>query len=76
MSRSERVEGSVALVTGGGSGIRSARRRYLAEEGAKITVIDIDRTAGEVVAGALPGCAEAMFLCCDVTVPDAIADVV
>jgi NAD(P)-dependent dehydrogenase (short-subunit alcohol dehydrogenase family) len=37
-----RVEGKVAIVTGGGGGIGSATARTLAREGASVAVVDID----------------------------------
>lgn len=44
-----RVEGKVALVTGGAKGIGEAACLRLAEEGARIAVTDIDSEAGESV---------------------------
>lgn len=51
-----RLEGEVAIVTGGGSGIGAATARRLAREGATVVVSDIDGTAAErVVEGLDPG---------------------
>ncbi|MGD0312465.1 MAG: SDR family NAD(P)-dependent oxidoreductase [Acidimicrobiales bacterium] len=45
-----RIEGKVALVTGGAGGIGSATARALAREGASVVVVDIDRSGAEDVA--------------------------
>ena len=45
-----RVEGKVALVTGGGSGLGAADCRRLAEEGAKVAVSDVNLEAAQKVA--------------------------
>jgi 3(or 17)beta-hydroxysteroid dehydrogenase len=59
-----RVEGKVAIVTGGGAGIGRATARRLAEEGALVTVTDVDMEAGRAVADELGGAA--MFVQQDV----------
>jgi len=48
-----RLEGKVAIVTGGGSGFGEGIARRFAEEGAKLVVNDIDDVGGERVAGAI-----------------------
>jgi NAD(P)-dependent dehydrogenase (short-subunit alcohol dehydrogenase family) len=40
-----RLEGKVAIVTGGGGGIGSASARALAREGASVVVVDVDQAA-------------------------------
>jgi 3(or 17)beta-hydroxysteroid dehydrogenase len=48
-----RVEGKVALVTGGGSGLGKADCEILAAEGAKVVVSDINEAAAEAVAASI-----------------------
>lgn len=49
------IEGKVALVTGGASGIGAATARHLSAAGAKVTVADRDLTGAEALAESLPG---------------------
>ncbi len=59
-----RLDGKVALVTGGASGIGAATCRELAEAGASILVADINAEAAETMAATLP---DARALHMDVT---------
>ncbi|MFC7646905.1 SDR family oxidoreductase [Streptosporangium lutulentum] len=61
--RSDRLEGKVALITGGGNGIGAAVARRLAEGGARIVLADIDDDAGQSLADELG----ATYVHCDVT---------
>jgi NAD(P)-dependent dehydrogenase (short-subunit alcohol dehydrogenase family) len=62
------VEGKIALVTGGASGIGAAVAELLAREGASVVVTDVDDLRGpDVVAGIAKAGHEAMFLQQDVT---------
>lgn len=54
-----RIEGSSALVTGGGSGLGEATARMLAARGAKVCVLDRDAEKGRAVAAAIGGIAAA-----------------
>lgn len=62
--RMGRVEGKVAIVTGGGTGIGRATALRLAEEGAIVTITDVNVEAGQAVADELGG--KAMFIQQDV----------
>ena len=56
------LEGKVALVTGGASGIGRATCLALARAGARVVVVDIDETGGREVAASVGG----DFVSCDV----------
>jgi NAD(P)-dependent dehydrogenase (short-subunit alcohol dehydrogenase family) len=58
-----RLEGRVAVVTGGGSGIGLASVRRLASEGAKVVVADVDGDSGKAAAEEVGG----LFVQADVT---------
>lgn len=63
-----RVEGKVALVTGGASGLGAESCRRLAREGAKVVLTDLAAEAGQAVADdILAAGGEARFLGQDVT---------
>ncbi len=62
------VQGKVALVTGGASGIGAACARVLAREGAAVLLTDIDAAGGEAVAQSIrQGGGQAHFMTQDVT---------
>lgn len=66
-----RVEGKVAMVTGGASGLGEAMSILLAREGAQVVIADINETAGEALAESIcDGGGEALFLQLDVSSED------
>ncbi|KAJ0978334.1 hypothetical protein J5N97_013808 [Dioscorea zingiberensis] len=62
----KRLEGKVAIVTGGAGGIGEAIVRLFARHGAKVVAADINDTAGELLADAL--FPSVTFMHCDVSV--------
>src|SRR3954452_19951477 len=58
-SVSKRLEGRVAIVTGGGHGIGKAYARRLAEDGAAVVIAELDGSAAERVAAEIGGLAVA-----------------
>lgn len=68
---SDRLEGKVAIVTGGGQGIGEAIAFAFAREGASVVVVDRNQASGEATAERireLGGCS--IFVSADVTVPE------
>jgi NAD(P)-dependent dehydrogenase (short-subunit alcohol dehydrogenase family) len=65
-----RLQGRVAVVTGGASGIGIAAVRRLAAEGAKVVVGDLDTTGGSVAAQEVDG----LFVEVDVTDEQAVGN--
>jgi NAD(P)-dependent dehydrogenase (short-subunit alcohol dehydrogenase family) len=67
-------EGKVALVTGAAAGIGRAAAELFAERGARVALIDVDRSAGEAAAAAIRRAhGEALFLEADVADDAAVA---
>ncbi len=72
-----RLEGKIAVVTGGASGIGAATARRLAAEGARLVIADQNAEQGEAVAVALrEEGATAFFRACDVGELDQVEAVV
>jgi NAD(P)-dependent dehydrogenase (short-subunit alcohol dehydrogenase family) len=76
-----RLDGAAALVTGGGQGIGRALAQALGEAGARVAIVDLNKTTAEEVAHDLgTGGIEAVAVQADVTqsvdVDRAVADVV
>jgi NAD(P)-dependent dehydrogenase (short-subunit alcohol dehydrogenase family) len=71
------VDGKIALVTGGASGIGAACAETLAREGAQVVISDIDDNGGNAVVGAIEaGGGKASYLHHDVTDEDSWRGVV
>jgi NAD(P)-dependent dehydrogenase (short-subunit alcohol dehydrogenase family) len=70
MSAPFRLDGRIALVTGGASGIGEATARVLAAAGASVIVADVDRARGEALAGEVPALT---YLHVDITEEAAVA---
>ena len=64
----DRLNGRVAVVTGGASGIGLASVRRLASEGARVVVSDLNSEAGKRAADEVSG----LFVSADVTDPEAV----
>jgi len=67
-----RIEGKVAVVTGGCSGIGLATVERFVEEGGKVVIGDIDDQRGHELAGRLGGAGVATYVHVDVTSKDEV----
>ena len=61
------LAGKVAIVTGGGSGFGAGICRKFVEEGAKVSVLDVNEDGGKNVAGEISKDGNARFIRCDVS---------
>ena len=69
----KRLEGQIAWISGGASGMGEATAQLFAEEGAKVAVVDIQAERGQkVVEGITANGGEAIFLECDVVREDGV----
>lgn len=69
-----RLEGKIALITGGASGLGRATAHEFIKEGASVILADIDSKSGPQAAKELGP--QAQFIPCDVTVEQLVADAV
>ena len=63
-----KFEGTVAVVTGGASGLGEASARKLAQEGAKVALFDLNEARGQAVASEIGG----IFAKVDVSDPESV----
>lgn len=75
MSSGKRLDGKVAIVTGAGSGIGRAAALLMAEHGAKVLLIDIERERVEKVKAKITQMGgEALAGNCDISQPASLAE--
>jgi NADP-dependent 3-hydroxy acid dehydrogenase YdfG len=70
-----RLEGKVALITGGGGSIGAATARVFADEGAKVVLADVDEEGLAVVTDEI-GAERAAYVVSDVIDSDQVAEAV
>ena len=68
MDLTKRLDGRVAVITGGAGGIGLATARRLTAEGARVVLADVDPTTGKAAADEVGG----LFVATDVTDADAV----
>ncbi|XP_010514339.1 PREDICTED: secoisolariciresinol dehydrogenase-like [Camelina sativa] len=71
---SRKLEGKVAVITGGASGLGKATAEEFVSQGAQVIIVDIDEEAGHTVAAELGSAAH--FVRCDVTEEEQVAKAV
>ncbi|XP_056843550.1 zerumbone synthase [Raphanus sativus] len=70
-SSSRKLEGKVAVITGGASGLGKATAEEFVSQGAQVNIVDIDEEAGRMAATELDLAAN--FIRCDVSVEEQVA---
>src|SRR3990167_7179973 len=66
------IQNSIAVVTGGGSGLGEATAKHLASLGAKVAVLDINEDAAKSVAAKIDG----IGISCDVTNEESVQNAI
>ncbi|KAL5719601.1 hypothetical protein ACHQM5_012357 [Ranunculus cassubicifolius] len=66
MAANKRLDGKVAIITGGASGIGEATARLFANEGAQVVIADIQEELGQSVASSI-GSDRCTYIYCNVT---------
>lgn len=69
-----RLEGKVAIITGGAQGIGEAAVRLFAKHGANVIIADIDDSAGEKLSASLAPAVT--YVHCDVSIEEDVAELV
>ena len=70
-----KIDGAVAIVTGGASGLGEATARYLAAKGARVGVLDYNIDRARAVAGDIDGIAVQLDVTDEASVKDAVSKV-
>jgi NAD(P)-dependent dehydrogenase (short-subunit alcohol dehydrogenase family) len=71
----KRLEGQVAWISGGASGMGEAAAKLFTSEGAKVAVVDIQAERGQQVVEEITGQGDqAIFVKCDITLESAVRD--
>lgn len=72
-----RLSGKIAIISGGATGIGAATARRFVVEGASVAILDLNQTAGRMLARELSAAGgKARFYDCDVSHVDQVADAV
>ncbi|XP_062144788.1 tropinone reductase-like 2 [Alnus glutinosa] len=74
MASYKRLEGKVAIITGGASGIGASAVRIFHDQGAKVVIADIQDDLGEAIAKNLGD--DVCYIHCDVSKEDDVSDLV
>lgn len=72
-----RLQGRIAMISGGANGVGAAASRTFAAEGAAVAIVDWDRPAGEALEEEIRSSgADVMFVYADVSEPDQVTEAV